>query len=123
MSDLDQAKYCSLRTFRRDGRAVETPVWFAGDGARFYVFSAGAAGKVKRIRNSARVEVAPCDVRGKVHGDYVPATANLLSSPDQVAGALRALRRKYGLVMHLFDLGSRLAGRFNSRAYIQFTLA
>ena len=49
---LDQAAYFSLATFRKSGVAVETPVWFAGDKQTYYVFSAGQAGKVKRLRNS-----------------------------------------------------------------------
>ena len=123
MTDLDQARYCSLKTFRKDGRAVVTAVWFAAAGDRFFAFSAGDAGKVKRIRNSARAEVAPCDVRGNVQGNYVPAVATILTAQQDVDIALRAMRSKYGIVMYLFDLGSRLGGRFHKRAYIQFRLA
>ena len=122
MSDLDRAQYCSLKTFRKDGRAIATAVWFAGTGDRFFAFSAGDAGKVKRIRNSARAEVAPCDVRGNVKGAYVPATATVLTAQSDNDSALRALRSKYGVVMMLFDLGSKLGGRFDKRAYIQFML-
>lgn len=123
MTDLDQARYCSLKTFRKDGRAVATAVWFAAAGDRFFAFSAGDAGKVKRIRNSERAEVAPCDVRGKVQGAYVPAVATVLTTQPDTDTALRALRSKYGIVMYLFDLGSKLGGRFDKRAYIQFRLA
>ncbi len=123
MSDLDQARYCSLKTFRKDGRAVATAVWFAAAADRFFAFSAGEAGKVKRIRNSARAEVAPCDVRGNVQGAYLPVTAALLTAQSDIDIALRTLRSKYGIVMVLFDIGSKLGGRFNKRAYIQFRLA
>lgn len=123
MSALDQARYCSLKTFRRDGRGVATAVWFAAAGDCFFAFSAGDAGKVKRIRNSARAEVAPCDVRGEVRGAYEPAIATILATQTDIEIALRALRSKYGIVMILFDLGARLGGRFNKRAYIQFRLA
>ena len=47
---LATADYFNLATFRKNGNAVATPVWFAPHGDTFYVFSAGDAGKVKRIR-------------------------------------------------------------------------
>ena len=123
MPALDQARYCSLKTFRKDGRGVATAVWFAAAGDCFFAFSAGDTGKVKRIRNSARAEVAPCDVRGNVQGAYVPAIATILTTQADIESALHAVRSKYGIVMVLFDLGSKLGGRFEKRAYIQFRLA
>ena len=44
----------AFRYRRRNGNAVETPVWFAEHAGKLYVFSAGDAGKVKRLRNSPR---------------------------------------------------------------------
>jgi len=123
MTTFDDAQYCSIRSFRRDGRAVDTPVWFAPGDGRFYCFSAGEAGKVKRLRNSSRIEVAPCDVRGKVLGEWKAGTAVVLTNSADVAAAHAALRRKYGWVMWLFDVGSRLGGKFNKRAYIAFSVA
>lgn len=117
--ELDSARYFSLTTYRRDGRAVDTPVWFAGKAGTYFVFSAGDAGKVKRLRNSPQARVAACDVRGNQQGDWLPANAHLLSDPQAVADALQSLRRKYGLQMWMADLFSRLSGRFNKRAYIR----
>ncbi len=122
MSDLDRAQYCSLATFRRDGRKVATPVWFAGSGDDFYVFSAGNAGKVKRLRNSHRAEVARCDARGGLLGDWQSAHAELIEDNASIDAALRALRRKYGWQMWLADVGARLTGRYDRRAYIRFRL-
>ncbi|MEU6182867.1 PPOX class F420-dependent oxidoreductase [Streptomyces coeruleorubidus] len=61
---LAACRYVLLTTFRRDGRAVPTPVWVMRDGDCLAVWSVADAGKVKRIRNSGRVTVAPCDWRG-----------------------------------------------------------
>ncbi|WP_306471851.1 PPOX class F420-dependent oxidoreductase [Streptomyces sp. st140] len=66
---LAASKYVLLTTFRRDGRAVPTPVWVMRDGDCLAVWSAVEAGKVKRIRNSGRVTVAPCDWRGPRRGN------------------------------------------------------
>jgi len=119
LGELDSARYFNLTTYRRDGRAVDTPVWFAGTGGTYYVFSAGDAGKVKRLRRSPQARVAVCDVRGKLQGDWIPANAHLLSDPQAVFSALQALRGKYGVQMRIADLLSRLSGRFNRRAYIR----
>jgi uncharacterized protein len=37
--------------------------------ARLYVYTIGVSGKVKRIRNNPRVNVAPCDMRGGLKGE------------------------------------------------------
>jgi PPOX class probable F420-dependent enzyme len=119
MRTLDAARYLSLTTYRRDGRGVDTPVWFAGADGIYYVFSAGDAGKVKRLRRSSSARVAPCDVRGKLLGDWVAADAHLLADAAEVHRALASLRRKYGWQMRLTDVLARLTGRFDRRAYIR----
>lgn len=117
--ELDAARYFSLTTFRRDGRAVDTPVWFGGSDGTYYVFSAGDAGKVKRLRHTSSARLAPCDVRGKVQGPWLAAQAYLLSDADEIDRALASLRRKYGWQMWLADVLARLTGRFHRRAYIR----
>lgn len=124
---VGSAAYVNLATFRKSGAAVRTPVWFAPatgkDGGRsFYVFSAGDAGKVKRLRNSSRAEVAVCDVRGRVSGEWHPARAVLVEDGAEIGQALAALRRKYGFQMWIADAGARLTGRFHRRAYIRVEL-
>jgi PPOX class probable F420-dependent enzyme len=121
--ELDAARYFNLATFRRDGRAVETPVWFATDGATHYVFSAGNVGKVKRIRNSPNARVAPCDVRGRLTGAWQEARARLVTDPQEIARAYVALRRKYGLSMWITDVLAKIAGRYDKRAMIAVNLA
>ena len=120
--DLEQARYVSLGTFRRSGAAVATPVWAAADGDDFYVFSAGDAGKVKRLRNSARAQLAVCTVSGKLMSDWLDAEAHLVDDPVEINRALASLRRKYGFAMWLADVGSKLSGRFQRRAYIRIRL-
>ena len=118
MLDLNQAAYLSLATFRKTGAEVCTPVWFAGDGDRIYIFSNGDAGKVKRLRNSARARVAPCDVRGKVLGEWRDAQAILIENTGEIQRAHLALRRKYGWQMALLDFFAGLFGRTRRRVFI-----
>ncbi len=87
-------KYISLTTFRKNGVAVATPVWFGEDGDRLYVMTRSDMGKAKRIRNNPRVRVAPCTIRGKVTGPEFEASARILSEDEDVH-ARQAINRKY----------------------------
>jgi PPOX class probable F420-dependent enzyme len=111
--------YANLATFRRDGREVRTPVWLACDGEDLVVYTNGESGKVKRIRNGGRVRIAACDVRGKVRGEWIEATARLRTDPAAIARGVDAVRRKYGWQAALVMLGARLFGRWPQRAVIE----
>ena len=118
---LKKANYLSLATFRKSGVAVETPVWFAEENDAFYIFSAGNAGKVKRLHNSSRSRIAACTMSGKITGDWVDTESHLLSEPAATKEALAALRRKYGWQMLLTDCLSTLSGKMQRRIYIKVT--
>ncbi len=121
--EIDRGNYISFATLKRSGEFVATPVWFApGDGG-YYLFSAGDAGKVKRLRNFSESRMAPCTVTGKVTGDWVATEAHILNDPASIRMALAALRRKYGWQMKMTDLLSRLGGKIGNRAYIRVALA
>jgi uncharacterized protein len=120
---LDREGYISLATFRRDGRAVPTPVWFARRGANLYVFSEGGAGKVKRLRNGPRARVAACDLRGRVHGPWIEASGRVVQDPETERAAYAALRAKYGWQMWATDFFSRLTGRIGRRAVLEIAPA
>ena len=85
-------KYISLASFRKNGAAVYTPVWFAEDDGKLYVMTSDSTGKYKRIRNNPQVRIAPCTIRGKVTGADLPATARILpaSEADRVRNLIRA---------------------------------
>lgn len=121
---LDPARqfYVSLATYRRDGREVCTPVWIAAADGAFYVFSAPAAGKVKRIRLNGRAKLAACTIRGRVTGPWRAATARIVDDPASRARALHGLRAKYGWQMALADGLAKIAGRFEQRSYIELQL-
>lgn len=95
-------RYLNLETFRKNGAGVKTPVWFAADqsasldsnDAKLYVYSIGVSGKAKRIRNNPRARIAPCDMRGKVLGDWVDAQAKIVTGEVAARGML-LLNRKY----------------------------
>ena len=107
MSALPHSTYVSLTTFRRSGVPVATPVWAAPDGESLIVWTRADSGKVKRLRHTARVTVAPCDVRGRVKGAAVEGTADFVDRSGWPR-AIAALRRAYGLRFQLGYVSGRL---------------
>jgi PPOX class probable F420-dependent enzyme len=103
-------KYISVESYRKNGTPVATPVWFVEDGGVIYIYSLQNAGKVKRIRNNPRVRIAPCDIRGRITGQWVEAEARLLDAAG-AGNAHRLLNRKYGWVKRLGDFFSKLRKR------------
>ena len=95
--ELQGQKYISLASFRKNGAAVRTPVWFAEENGKLYVMTRSDSGKYKRIRNHPEVRIAPSTMRGKVTGPEFSATARILP-PEDWPHARQALARKYWLM-------------------------
>jgi len=95
-------KYLNLETFKKNGDGVKTPVWFAADpsanldssDAKIYAYTIGVSGKVKRVRNNPRVKISPCNMSGKVLGEWVEARAEIISGEEAVRG-VQLLNKKY----------------------------
>lgn len=119
----EKQQYLSLSTRKRDGSRVETPVWFALEDGVFYIFSAGNAGKIKRIRNFADVLISPCTVTGSITGAAKTGNAVILQTEADICHAHRALLRKYGWKMRLLDIGAGIAGKKKKRAFVKITPA
>jgi uncharacterized protein len=118
---LATESYINLATFRRNGKAVETPVWFAALNGKLYVVTDGTSAKVKRLRATQRVRLAPCNVWGGVTGDWVEGTGRIVAEHRLIGRAHAALKRKYGWQMWLLDTTSRLFGRIGRRAYLELS--
>lgn len=116
---MERSNYISFATRKRCGDWVATPVWFAPDHGNYYLFSAGNAGKVKRLRNFSESRIAACTMSGTLTGEWFDTHAYVLDDPHDRATALAALRRKYGWQMLAADFFSHLTGKMARRAYIR----
>jgi len=111
-------KYLNLETFKKNGDGVKTPVWFAADpsasldssAAKIYAYTIGVSGKVKRVRNNPRVKIAPCNMSGKVLGEWVEARAEIISGEEAVRG-MQLLNKKYFPWKQLLALFASLSRR------------
>jgi uncharacterized protein len=106
---LLKERYVSLTTFRKNGAAVATPVWFVESNGTLYIGTDATAGKVKRIRHSGRVTLASCTAGGKVLGPHVEGRASIVSDPGEIARAQAALARKYGMQVRLIAFSQGIA--------------
>jgi len=103
-SDLRSARYALLRTYRRDGTAVDTPIWFDVH-ADSVVFRTKIGPKTERLTACPDVELAACDYRGQVDSDAktFAGRATILSGIE-AAEANRALHRRYGWQWNIVPL-------------------
>jgi PPOX class probable F420-dependent enzyme len=107
LDTVGQASYALVTSYRKDGRAVPTPVWVVRDGDTLALWTVTDSGKVKRIRRDPTVLIGPCDVRGRPTGDQVPCRAEILD--DAGTERVRALlRHKYGVMGRITLFFSRL---------------
>jgi len=105
---LAAARYLNLESFKRNGTAVRTPLWFAPDAdGTFYIYSQAEAYKVKRLRRTPACRVAACDMRGNVSGPWLEARAEILSG-EAAARGMALLDRRYWPWKQMLGLLARL---------------
>lgn len=122
-TELQDAEYVSLATFRKSGKEVPTAVWAAPLNDHLYIFSEAKAGKVKRLRNSPRAKLATCGATGKITGNWHDAEGYIVDDETEIAEAYKALRKKYGWKMFLTDTMSKISGRYHKRAMLKVRMA
>jgi PPOX class probable F420-dependent enzyme len=121
-ADLAKAQYILLTTFTKDGRPKPVPLWAAADGDRLLVITQASSWKVKRIRNTPRVTLAICDMRGRPKSEAVEGTAAILDK-SQTAAVYDAIGKRYGIVGKVFNLFSKLRGGMENNVGLELRVA
>ena len=121
-ADLAKAQYILLTTFTKDGRPKPVPLWAAADGDRLLVITQGSSWKVKRIRNTPRVTLAICDMRGRPKSEAVEGNAAILDK-SQTAAVYDAIGKRYGIVGKVFNLFSKLRGGMENNVGLELRVA
>jgi PPOX class probable F420-dependent enzyme len=121
LAALDGHEYIIFTTFRKNGAAVSTPVWFAVANSKVYILSLADAGKLKRIRSNPQVTFAPGNLRSEVLGTVIKGRARILESETQRQFANQTIGKKYGFTKTLFDLVHALQRALKTRQYIEIT--
>ena len=116
---LERSWAVLLRTRRRAGTWVGTPVNLTVEGEHAYFGTPADSWKVKRLRNFADVEVAPSTLRGRPSGPVLRARARLLSG-DEALAAERLLVRRHPIV-HRFVVPLELHLKRTTNALYELT--
>jgi uncharacterized protein len=107
LDELSHSRYALLRSFRRNGAPVDTPIWFGLD-ADALLFRTKVGPKTRRLATRRDVELVACDYRGRVHpgaraASRVAGRATILSGAD-AERANRLLHRRYGWQWNIVPL-------------------
>ncbi|MGE2833389.1 PPOX class F420-dependent oxidoreductase [Mycobacterium sp. SMC-4] len=117
-AEVAKSEYILLTTFTKDGRPKPTAIWAAMSGDGLVAITQEKSWKVKRLRNTSRVTIAPCDRAGKPKGDAVEATARILDKSANGA-TYDALGKRYGLLGKTFNFFSKLRGGMEKNVSIE----
>ncbi len=113
-SAIAAEKYVSLTTFTKNGGAKPLPVWIAAlaDG-RIGFTTSPESWKAKRVRNTPKVTLQPCDQRGNVADGAIEVTG----TAEVVDGApfdevQRLIKAKYGVWVTVIRVMNAMRGVF-----------
>jgi len=109
----------NLRSFRRDGTPVDTPLWVVAIDGRLGSYTDDRSFKWKRVRRNPHVEVAACDVWGRRSTPWYSAVCRAVEQPDQRERIFALIRGKYGIHWYLSLWGSLLTGRVKHRVVLE----
>jgi PPOX class probable F420-dependent enzyme len=120
-ADVAKSEYILLTTFTKDGRPKPTAIWAAPADDRLVIITQ-TSWKVKRIRNTPRVTIAPCDRSGNPKGEAVEAAAAILDKSAN-GGTYDAIGKRYGLLGKTFNVFSKLRGGMKNNVTIELQAA
>jgi hypothetical protein len=121
-AELAKSQYILLTTFTKDGKPKPVPIWAAADGDRLLVITVGDSWKVKRIRNTPRVTLATCTVRGRPTSEAVEGTAAILDK-SQTGTVYDAIGSRYGIVGKVFNFFSKWRGGMEKNVGLELRVA
>ncbi|MET0389516.1 MAG: PPOX class F420-dependent oxidoreductase [Polyangiales bacterium] len=110
----------NLRSFRKDGTPVDTPLWVVVHGNRLASYTDDRTFKAKRVQRNPNVEVAACDVVGRCTTPWYSARARVVREPADRQHIFDRIRSKYGIHWYLSLWGSLLTGRVKHRLVLEF---
>ena len=102
LENFETGKYVNIQTYKKNGQAVSTPVWFISKDNRIYFRTSNKSGKFKRIKNNNNVKFALCDFRGKINGDWHNGLAKI--DPDSNRLIFSKINEKYGIFAQVLNL-------------------
>ena len=115
MNQLSNAKFISLETYKRNGEAVRTPVWFVEESGLLYFHSPAQSWKVKRLQRNPVVRLAPCARFGRIEGDWLKGKATRINGEEDA-------KRIVNLVNSSQSGGDRILSFFEKKNRVAFSI-
>jgi hypothetical protein len=115
LNRLSKAKFISLETYKRNGEAVRTPVWFVEENGLLYFHSPAKSWKVKRLQRNPVVRLAPCARFGRIEGDWLKGKATRIDGEEDT-------KRIVKLVNSSQSGGDRILGFFEQKNRVAFSI-
>jgi PPOX class probable F420-dependent enzyme len=84
-----------------------------------YVETHVDAGKLKRLRHTTRVTLAPCTYSGKVTGSVSEGNARILTESEERMTASEALAKKYGVMRSLYHFVRNVRRMLQRKAKVE----
>ena len=106
LAALSGHKYINLETYRKNGQAVRTPVWFVISDDTIFVLTSQETGKIKRIKNNQTIRIMPCGIRGEPKGDWIEGTARIATESEK-QNTIQLRYKKYGFRAKIIGLFKR----------------
>ncbi len=104
-------KYIVLETLKKNGLSVKTPIWFVEEDGLIWVVTREFTGKVKRIKNNNKVKIAASNFSGKLKGDWLSGTAQIVEG-DLANKIIHLRNTKYGIMAKLIGIFSAKKGNY-----------
>lgn len=106
------SKYLALKTFRKNGKSVITPVWFVvKDTNGLFIVTREKTGKVKRMRNNSQVDIVSSNFSGKPKGKWISGISKEVDS-QSVKEILKLRDKKYGILSKVIGIFSSSKGKY-----------
>jgi len=121
---IENENYISLRTGKKNGRKVATPLWFIvfpEQPQTLYAFTNQRSAKVKRIENYPRGEIALCNFKGDVRSDWIASEIIANTTNSLLSRVMKKMYRKYFLQILIIEILSRISNRRSDWIILQIS--
>ena len=111
-NQLSNAKFISLETYKRNGEAVRTPVWFVEEDGLIYFHSPAKSWKVKRLQRNPVVRLAPCGRFGRIEGDWLKGKVTRIDGEEdteRIVKLVNSSQSRPDRILGFFEKKNRVA--------------
>ena len=123
---IQDERYVSLSTWKKDGSRKRTPVWIALLSEGWVGFTTGEkTWKVRRIQTNPSVELQPCNSKGQLVKDskMLSGSARVVKLDEKEYKLIKkAIRKKYGIQDVLISFFGQFSKKYGDSCAVIISL-